>query len=92
MPGGSAGFRPAHPKGADQLLDNPRILDGGGHRILLAVCDLARDPMAGETDRVALTPTLVKRYPAPRMWVLGNLREPEIVGDLLRACGLDAKI
>ena len=48
--------------------------------------------MAGETDRVALTPTLVKRYPAPRMWVRGNLREPEIVGDLLRACGVDAKI
>lgn len=65
-------------------------LETEGHDV--AVCDLARDPMAGETDRVAFTPTLVKRYPAPRMWVLGNLREPEIVGDLLRACGLDAKI
>ena len=61
-------------------------------QIKYSVCDLVRDPMAGETDRVAFTPTLVKRYPAPRMWVLGNLREPKIVGDLLRACGVDAKI
>jgi hypothetical protein len=61
-------------------------------QIKYTVGDLVRDPMAGETDRVAFTPTLVKRYPAPRMWVLGNLREPAIVGDLLRACGVDAKI
>ena len=60
-------------------------------QIKYSVCDLVRDPLAGEQDRVAFTPTLVKRYPAPRMWVLGNLRETEIVGDLLRVCGVDAK-
>jgi two-component system, cell cycle response regulator CpdR len=38
-----------------------------------------------------LTPTLVKRYPAPRMWLIGNLRETEIVADILRGCGVDAK-
>jgi hypothetical protein len=53
------------------------------------VCDLVRDPFAGEADRIAFTPTLVKRYPEPRMWVLGNLREPEILADLLRVCGVD---
>jgi two-component system response regulator GlrR len=60
-------------------------------QIKYSICDLVRDPLAGEHDRVAFTPTLVKRYPAPRMWVLGNLRETEILGDLLRACGVDAK-
>jgi two-component system response regulator GlrR len=60
-------------------------------QIKYSVCDLVRDPMAGEQDRVAFTPTLVKRYPPPRTWVLGNLREPEIIGDLLRVCGVDAK-
>ena len=60
-------------------------------QIKYTVCDLVRDPAAGEQDRVAFTPTLVKRYPAPRTWVLGNLRESEIVGDLLRVCGVDAK-
>lgn len=60
-------------------------------QIKYSVCDLVREPLAGEQDRVAFTPTLVKRYPAPRMWILGNLRETEIVGDLLRVCGVDAK-
>ena len=55
------------------------------------VCDLVRDPFAGEADRIAFTPTLVKRYPEPKMWVLGNLREPQIVADLLRACGVESK-
>ena len=56
-----------------------------------SVCDLVREPLAGEDDRIAFTPTLVKRFPEPRMWVLGNLRETEIIGDLLRVCGVDAK-
>lgn len=60
-------------------------------QIKYTICDLVRDPLAGDQDRVAFTPTLVKRYPPPRMWVLGNLREPEVVGDLLRVCGVDTK-
>jgi two-component system response regulator GlrR len=60
-------------------------------QVKYSVCDLVRDPLAGDSDRVAFTPTLVKRYPAPRMWLIGNLREPEIVADILRGCGVDAK-
>ena len=60
-------------------------------QIKYSICDLVRDPSGGEQDRVAFTPTLVKRYPAPRTWVLGNLRETEVIGDLLRVCGVDAK-
>jgi len=57
--------------------------------VKFTVCDLGRDPLAGDADRIAFTPTLVKRFPEPRMWVLGNLREPEILADLLRVCGVD---
>jgi CheY-like chemotaxis protein len=54
----------------------------------LSICDLGSQPEAGERDGVAFTPTLVRRYPEPRMWVLGNLREVEMVKDFLRACGV----
>jgi CheY-like chemotaxis protein len=69
-----------------------RVLDGFDRaQVKYSVCDLGRDPLAGERDRIAFTPTLVKRYPEPRMWLLGNLRETELVADLLRVCGVDAK-
>ena len=58
-------------------------------QVKLSVCDLSRDPLAGETDRIAFTPTLVKRFPEPRMWVLGNLKEPQVVADLLRVYGVE---
>ena len=60
-------------------------------QIKYTICDLGREPLAGEADRVAFTPTLVKRYPEPRMWVLGNLREAEILADLLRVSGVDPR-
>lgn len=69
-----------------------QVLDGFERsQIKYTVCDLGRDPMAGEIDRVAFTPTLVKRYPEPRMWLLGNLRETHLIADILRVCGVDAK-
>ena len=59
-------------------------------QVKLTICDLVRDPLAGEADRIAFTPTLVKKYPEPKMWLVGNLREPDILVDLLRVCGVDA--
>ena len=58
-------------------------------QIKFSVRDLVEEPFAGNDDRVAFTPTLVKRYPGPRMWILGNLRSPGIVADVLRTCGVD---
>jgi hypothetical protein len=70
-----------------------RVLGGfDPAQIQYSICDLGQDPLAGEADRVAFTPTLVKKFPEPRMWVLGNLREADLVADILRACGVDAKI
>jgi two-component system response regulator GlrR len=60
-------------------------------QVRFSICDLGREPTAGDADRIAFTPTLVKRYPEPKMWVLGNLREPQIIADLLRAGGVDAR-
>ena len=60
-------------------------------QVKFTVCDLVADPRGGDADRIAFTPTLVKRYPEPRMWVLGNLRDSDIVADLLRMCGVDAR-
>jgi CheY-like chemotaxis protein len=58
-------------------------------RVRWSVVDLATDPWAGAADRVAFTPTLVKRGPGPPTWVLGNLRDRSVVADLLRANGID---
>ena len=70
-----------------------QVLDGFERsQIKHTICDLSRDPMAGEGDRVAFTPTLVKRYPEPRMWLVGNLRDTAVIADLLRVCGVDAKV
>ena len=59
-------------------------------QVAFSVCDLGQDPFAGDADRIAFTPTLVRRYPEPKMWILGNLKDVEVVADLLRASGVDA--
>jgi hypothetical protein len=56
--------------------------------ISYSVCDLAEYPREAERDRVIFTPTLVKRFPGPRAWVLGNLENPSIVVELLMAAGV----
>jgi hypothetical protein len=38
---------------------------------------------------VAFTPTLVKRSPGPRTFILGHISNPELVLDLLAAHDLD---
>jgi len=58
-------------------------------QVKLTICDLVHDPLGGEADRIAFTPTLVKKYPEPKMWLVGNLRDSEILVDLLRVCGVD---
>jgi CheY-like chemotaxis protein len=57
--------------------------------VTLTVHDLLDDPLAGEVDHVAFTPTLVRRYPRPRVWLLGAIREPGMVAEMLHACGVE---
>lgn len=58
-------------------------LRDGPPGVKLTVCDLSRHPGAAEADNVVFTPTLVKREPAPRTWILGDLSRPETVTGLL---------
>jgi CheY-like chemotaxis protein len=59
-----------------------------GCPIRYAVRDVAEEPTEAEQDQVVFTPTLVKRAPGPRAWVLGDLADAAVVVDLPRICGL----
>ena len=56
-------------------------------RVKLTICDLSVDPDQGAADAVAFTPTLVKRSPGPRTFILGHITNPEILVEILEACG-----
>jgi len=57
-------------------------------QVRYSVHDLVEEPFAGGADRITFTPTLVRRFPAPRVWLLGGLKDPQTVFDLLEACGV----
>lgn len=58
--------------------------------VAFSICDLQRNPETAEHDRVTFTPTLVKRHPLPRLWVVGDLRDGEVVSDLLLISGVSS--
>jgi hypothetical protein len=64
------------------------LCDFAGCPIRYAVRDVAEEPIEAEQDQVVFTPTLVKRGPGPRAWVLGDLADAVVVVDLPRICGL----
>jgi CheY-like chemotaxis protein len=64
------------------------LADFDTSKVRYSVHDLVEEPNAGAADHITFTPTLVRRYPAPRVWLLGSIRDPLIVSDLLRACGV----
>jgi CheY-like chemotaxis protein len=57
-------------------------------RIHFSVCDVAADPQRAARDHVVFTPSLVKRRPSPRVWIVGNLEQSQVVTDMLVACGV----
>ncbi|HZR22379.1 MAG TPA: circadian clock KaiB family protein [Vicinamibacterales bacterium] len=60
-------------------------------QVNFSVCDLTGRPSTAEEDAVVFTPTLVKRGPGPRTWIVGNLDQPELLVDLLEVSGVDRK-
>jgi DNA-binding response OmpR family regulator len=60
-------------------------------RVNLTIYDLSQNPEAGRADSVAFTPTLVKRSPGPRTFILGHISNPDVLVELLQACGGEAK-
>jgi two-component system chemotaxis response regulator CheY len=63
------------------------LADCGTEGIHYEVCDLFKNADSAERDRVVFTPTLVKRAPSPRVWIVGDLSEDGLVRDLLAMCG-----
>ena len=55
-------------------------------RVTLTICDLSKNPSQGNADGIAFTPTLVKRSPGPRTFILGHLTSPALVLELLKGC------
>jgi CheY-like chemotaxis protein len=56
-------------------------------RIRFAVCDVAADPVQADSDHIIFTPSLVRRSPRPRTWIIGDLAQPQVVADFLQASG-----
>lgn len=80
---------PASPASMQAQGNMERVLDGFNRAdVAYSVCDLQRNAESADHDRVVFTPTLVKRYPVPRMWIIGDLSDGDIVADLLRTSGV----
>ncbi|MGE0450749.1 MAG: response regulator [Vicinamibacterales bacterium] len=61
-------------------------------RVLFTIVDLSNAPEAGDEDAVVFTPTLVKRGPGPRTYIVGNLDDPRLVTDLLDVSGVPKRM
>jgi len=55
-------------------------------QVKLTICDLSENPEGGIEDAVAFTPTLVRRTPGPRTFILGHITSPELLLELLADC------
>jgi hypothetical protein len=55
------------------------------------VYELESHLAAAQRDRIIFTPTLVKRWPDPKVWVLGDLTRRAVVIDLLEMAGVSPK-
>lgn len=82
---------PASPSSVTAQGNMERVLAGFVRdEIAYTTCDLQINPDSAERDRVVFTPTLIKRWPEPRLWIIGDLSEGDIVADVLRSAGVSA--
>jgi CheY-like chemotaxis protein len=59
-------------------------------KVSLTICDLSTNPALGDQDSIAFTPTLVKRSPGPRTFILGHISNPEVLIELLEGCEMES--
>ena len=79
------------PRSANAISNIKRVLSRyRSDKVTLTICDLARNPLLGEADSIAFTPTLVKRSPGPRTYILGHITNPDVLIELLDGCDLDS--
>lgn len=60
-------------------------------QVKFSVLDLAAVDSFAAADGVIFTPTLVKRAPGPRTWIVGNLDQPDLLIELLDVSGVDRR-
>jgi len=60
-------------------------------QVNFTVRDLSARPSSGDEDAVIFTPTLVKRGPGPRTWIVGNLDQDDLLIDLFDVSGVDRR-
>jgi two-component system, OmpR family, response regulator len=60
-------------------------------QVNFTIRDLSSRPSSGDEDSVVFTPTLVKRGPGPRTWIVGNLEQEDLLIDLFDVSGVDRK-
>lgn len=78
---------PHSPRSATAIANVKAVLSRfHSSRVTLTICDLSKDPNGGTADGVAFTPTLVKRSPGPRTFILGHLTNPQLLLELLEGC------
>jgi len=65
-----------------------RLLAGCG-TVHLQIVDVTRDDAKAEADHVVFTPTLVKKAPPPRAWLVGDLGATQVLRELLESSGID---
>jgi hypothetical protein len=79
------------PRSANAINNIKRVLSRyRSDKVRLTICDLARDPTLGNADSIAFTPTLVKRSPGPRTYILGHITNPDVLIELLDGCDFDS--
>jgi len=79
------------PRSANAITNIKRVLSRyRSDKVTLTICDLAQNPMMGQADSIAFTPTLVKRSPGPRTYILGHITNPDVLIELLDGCDLDS--
>lgn len=62
----------------------------GGATVRVDVIDLSRE-RGDDEDRVFFTPTLVRRQPLPRAWIIGDLSDTQVLEELLVRSGLQLR-
>lgn len=75
---------PASPASERAIRNLKAVVAGfGPDRVRLSIHDLTRDAAEAEKDQVLFSPTLVRRAPAPRFWIVGDLSSGNAVLELL---------
>lgn len=86
----TAGHSPASMRALRQM--KSLLAQYESSQVEFKVFDLAEGrPPSAEEDHVLLTPTLVRRSPLPRTWVVGDLEDTTLVADLLEHSGVERK-